>query len=127
MSGLALPGLNTFVSEFLVLVGTFTRYKVAAGFAALGIVLAAVYMLWLYQRTMTGPVSPEVEGTHDLSLREKWVIAPMVAVIIFLGFYPRPILDVINPAVGHSLQQTHNTDPAPAVPASAFADNGGNS
>jgi NADH-quinone oxidoreductase subunit M len=127
MSGLALPGLNTFVSEFLVLVGTFTRYKVAAGFATLGIILAAVYMLWLYQRTMTGPVAPEVEGTHDLSLREKWVIAPMVAVILFLGFYPRPILDVINPAVGHSLQQTHNTDPAPAVPASAFADNGGNS
>ena len=127
MSGLALPGLNTFVSEFLVLVGTFTRYKVAAGIGTLGIILASVYMLLLYQRTMTGPVSPDVEGSHDLSLREKWVIAPMIAVIIFLGFYPRPILDVINPAVSHSLQQTHNTDPAPVVPASASAINGGSS
>jgi NADH-quinone oxidoreductase subunit M len=127
LSGLALPGLNTFVSEFLVLVGTFTRYKVAAGIATLGIILATIYMLVLYQRTMTGPVSPDVEGSSDLSLREKWVIAPMIAVIIFLGFYPRPILDVINPAVHATLQQTGNTDPAPVTPTSATATNGGSS
>ena len=132
LSGLALPGLNTFVSEFLVLIGTFTRYKVAAGIGTLGIILASVYMLLLYQRTMTGPVAPSVEGSSDLSLREKWVIAPVVAVILFLGFYPRPILDVINPAVTATLQQTGNTDPAPIVPASALApsapvDNGGSS
>jgi NADH-quinone oxidoreductase subunit M len=127
LSGLALPGLNTFVSEFLVLVGAFTRYKVAAGIATLGIILAAVYMLVLYQRTMTGPVSPDVEGSSDLSLREKWVIAPMIAVIIFLGFYPRPILDVINPAVHATLQQTGNTDPAAVTPTSATATNGGSS
>ena len=70
--------MSTFVSEFLVLIGTFTRYKVAATFGTAGIVLAALYMLILYQRTMTGPVSPAVEGSHDLSLREKWVIAPVV-------------------------------------------------
>ncbi|HEV7173060.1 NADH-quinone oxidoreductase subunit M, partial [Pedococcus sp.] len=79
LSGLALPGLNTFVSEFLVLVGSFTRYKVAASIGTVGIILAALYMLILYQRTMTGPVSPDVEGSRDLSLREKWVIAPVVA------------------------------------------------
>ncbi|HEY0871474.1 MAG TPA: proton-conducting transporter membrane subunit, partial [Acidothermaceae bacterium] len=118
LSGLALPGLSTFVSEFLVLIGTFTRYKVAATFGTFGIILAALYMLILYQRTMTGPVSPDVEGSHDLSLREKWVIAPVVAIIVVLGFYPRPILDVITPAVSSTLQQTGNTDPAPVVPLS---------
>jgi NADH-quinone oxidoreductase subunit M len=121
LSGLALPGLNTFVSEFLVLVGSFTRYKVAATIGTVGIVLAALYMLILYQRTMTGPVSPDVEGSRDLSLREKWVIAPVVAVIVALGFYPRPILDAITPAVNATLQQTGNTDPAPAVPLAAPA------
>ncbi len=127
MSGLSLPGLNTFVSEFLVLVGTFTRYKVAAGFATIGIILASVYMLLMYQRTMTGPVAPDVEGAKDLSLREKWVIAPMIAVIVFLGFYPRPILDVINPAVSATLQQTHNVDPPPVVQTANASTNAGGS
>jgi NADH-quinone oxidoreductase subunit M len=119
LSGLALPGLNTFVSEFLVLVGSFTRYKIAAGIATSGIILAAIYMLILYQRTMTGPVSPDVEGTHDLSLREKWVIGPVVAVIVILGVYPRPILDLIQPAVHDTLSQIHDSDPAPVTPATA--------
>ena len=121
LSGLALPGLSTFVSEFLVLIGTFTRYKVAATFGTAGIVLAALYMLILYQRTMTGPVSPAVEGSHDLSLREKLVISPVVAIIVVLGFYPRPVLDVINPAVSATLHQTGNTDPVPPVPVAAVA------
>jgi NADH-quinone oxidoreductase subunit M len=124
LSGLALPGLNTFVSEFLVLVGSFTRYKVAATIGTFGIVLAALYMLILYQRTMTGPVSPDVEGSHDLSLREKWVIAPVVAIIVVLGFYPRPLLDAITPAVSATLQQTGNTDPVPPVPPSAAVPGG---
>jgi NADH-quinone oxidoreductase subunit M len=119
LSGLALPGLSTFVSEFLVLIGTFTRYKVAATFGTAGIVLAALYMLILYQRTMTGPVSPSIEGSHDLSLREKWVIAPVLAIIVVLGFYPRPILDVITPAVSATLHQTGNTDPVPPVAVAA--------
>jgi len=130
LSGLALPGLNTFVSEFLVLVGAFTRYKVAAGIGTLGIILAAVYMLVLYQRTMTGPVAPDIEGTSDLSLREKWVIAPVIAIIVVLGFYPRPLLDVINPAVHATLQQTGNADPPPVIPTTANAApsrNGGSS
>ena len=61
LAGLSLPGLSTFVSEFLVLVGTFTRYRAAAVAATIGIILAAIYILWLYQRTMTGPVRPEVQ------------------------------------------------------------------
>ncbi|MBX6371421.1 MAG: NADH-quinone oxidoreductase subunit M [Acidothermus sp.] len=127
LSGLALPGLNTFVSEFLVLVGTFTRYEVAAGFATAGIILASIYMLVMYQRTMTGPVRPHVEHVRDLSLRERVVIAPMVAVIVALGFYPGPILDIIKPGVAATLQQTHDTDPQPAVQPAAVAPSGGSS
>jgi NADH-quinone oxidoreductase subunit M len=126
LAGLALPGLSTFVSEFLVLVGTFTRYKVAAGLATLGIVLAALYMLLVYQRTMTGPKTAAVEGHRDLSRLELWVIAPVIAVIVGLGFYPKPVLDVINPAVNHTLEQSGHTDPAPEAPVAAI-NNGGNS
>src|ERR1700760_2060146 len=66
LAGLSLPGLSTFVSEFLVLVGTFTRYKVAASFATAGIILASIYILWMYQRTMTGPVREDVATMPDL-------------------------------------------------------------
>ena len=119
LAGLSLPGLSTFVSEFLVLVGTFTRYKVAASLATAGIILAAIYLLWMYQRTMTGPVRPEVAKMPDLRPRELWAVAPMIALIIALGVYPKPVLDVINPAVRHTMAQIHVTDPVPQHPAAA--------
>jgi NADH-quinone oxidoreductase subunit M len=113
LSSLALPGLSTFVSEFLVLVGTFQRYRVAAVIATVGIILAALYILLMYQRMMTGPKPETAVGTRDLSGREKWVVAPLLAAFIVLGFYPKPVLDVINPAVTATLQQVGMTDPAP--------------
>jgi NADH-quinone oxidoreductase subunit M len=116
LAGLSLPGLSTFVSEFLVLVGTFSRYKVAASFATAGIVLASVYILWMYQRTMTGPVQPEVADMPDLRPRELWAVGPLIAVLIFFGVYPKPLLDVINPAVHDTLSQVHVTDPRPQHP-----------
>jgi NADH-quinone oxidoreductase subunit M len=119
LAGLALPGLSTFVSEFLVLVGTFTRYEVAAVLATVGIILAAIYILWMYQRTMTGPVRDEVAAMPDLKARELWAIGPLIALIVVLGVYPKPVLDVINPAVQHTLVQAHATDPVPPHPASA--------
>ena len=117
LAGLALPGLSTFVSEFLVLVGTFTRYEVAAGLATAGIILAAVYILWMYQRTMTGPVRAEVANMKDLRGRELWAVAPLIALIIALGVYPKPIIDIINPAVNSTLVQVHSPDPVPPHPA----------
>src|SRR5258706_11281258 len=99
LAGLALPGLSTFVSEFLVLIGTFTRYEAAAVLATVGIILAAVYILWMYQRTMTGPVRPEVSAMQDLKARELWAVGPLIALVVALGVYPNPALDVINPAV----------------------------
>jgi NADH-quinone oxidoreductase subunit M len=121
LAGLSLPGLSTFVSEFLVLVGTFTRYKGAAVAATVGIILAAIYILWLYQRTMTGPVKPEVERMPDLKARELWAVGPLIALIIVFGFVPQPLLDIINPAVRHTLVQVHATDPVPPHPATVSA------
>jgi len=119
LAGLSLPGLSTFVSEFLVLVGTFTRYKVAASLATAGIVLAAIYLLWMYQRTMTGPVRAAVANMPDLRPRELWAVGPLIALIIAMGVYPKPVLDVINPAVRHTMAQIHATDPVPQHPAVA--------
>ena len=116
LAGLSLPGLSTFVSEFLVLVGTFTRYEAAAILATLGIILAAIYILWMYQRTMTGPVRAEVASMPDLRPRELWAVAPLIALIIVLGVYPRPVLNIINPAVHSTLVGTHSTDPVPPHP-----------
>ncbi len=116
LAGLSLPGLSTFVSEFLVLVGTFTRYKVAASFATAGIILAAIYILWMYQRTMTGPVREEVADMPDLRARELWAVGPLVALLIVFGVYPKPLLDLINPAVHDTLSQVHVTDPVPQHP-----------
>ena len=117
LTAVALPGLSTFVSEFLVLVGTFVRYPWAGVAATLGIILAAVYVLWLYQRTMTGPAGDEVRGMPDLNARELLAIGPVIALVILLGFYPKPALDVINPTTDVLMEQVGATDPEPAVPA----------
>jgi NADH-quinone oxidoreductase subunit M len=121
LAGLALPGLSTFVSEFLVLVGTFTRYEAAAILATAGIILAAIYILWMYQRTMTGPVRAEVANMPDLKARELWAVGPLIALIVFVGVYPKPVLDIINPAVHSTLVGVHSRDPVPPHPASAPA------
>jgi NADH-quinone oxidoreductase subunit M len=116
LSSLALPGLSTFISEFLVLLGTFARYPVAAVLAALGVILAALYILLAYQRTMQGPLRmpPGIsDKVRDLNLREVLAIAPLLALMIFLGFYPKPLTDVITPAVDATMQDVGVTDPAP--------------
>ncbi len=120
LAGLSLPGLSSFVSEFLVLIGTFSRYKVAATFATANIILAAVYILWMYQRTMNGPVREQVAGMKDLRPRELLAVAPLIGLIIFVGVYPKPVLDIINPAVRVTMVQTHVTDPVPAHPAPGY-------
>ncbi|OBB18871.1 NADH-quinone oxidoreductase subunit M [Mycolicibacterium setense] len=120
LATLSLPGLAPFISEFLVLIGTFTRYPVVAVFAATALVLSAVYILWMYQRMMTGPVRDDlVDGEHkvrDLVPRELVVVAPLIALLLVLGIYPKPALDVINPAVQHTLTTIGQTDPAPSAP-----------
>jgi NADH-quinone oxidoreductase subunit M len=115
LSSLALPGLSSFVSEFLVLVGTFTRYPVAAIIATFGIVLAALYILIPVQRALHGPTTPGNENLKDLNLREKVAIAPVIAIIVVLGFYPAPLLNIINPAAAQVVSQMGYSDPAPTM------------
>ncbi|MGE0220771.1 NADH-quinone oxidoreductase subunit M [Mycolicibacterium sp.] len=112
MSALALPGLAPFISEFLVLIGTFTRYPVAAVLAASALVLSAIYILWMYQRMMTGPVPPGSDTITDLQPREIGVVAPLIAMLLVLGIYPMPVLAVIEPAVGHTMTVLDRHDPA---------------
>jgi NADH-quinone oxidoreductase subunit M len=113
LSALALPGMSTFLSEFLVLVGSYTTHKVWAIIATTGIILAALYILLAYQRTMQGPPSSAHEGMKDLNAREVVALAPLLALMLFLGFYPKPLTEIINPAVQATLQDIGATDPAP--------------
>ncbi|MFJ3975668.1 NADH-quinone oxidoreductase subunit M [Streptomyces sp. NPDC090021] len=115
LATLSLPGLAPFVSEFLVLVGTFARYPVIGIIATIGIVLAALYTLVLYQRTMTGPVKEEVRTMPDLRPREMLVVAPLIALLIGLGVYPKVLTDIVNPAVEHTMSDVQQTDPKPEV------------
>ncbi len=115
LSSLSLPGLSPFVSEFLVMVGAFVHNWWYAVFAVLGIVIAALYILLMYQRTMTGPVRPEVASMPDLNRREIAAMAPLLALIIGFGFFPRPLTAIIEPAVQSTLTHVGVTDPAPSV------------
>lgn len=156
LSALSLPGLNSFISEFLVLVGTFQRYPVAAGISVVAVVLAALYILLMYKNIFTGPKQqlvaaadgtlalggdglrpstgvtdtlfdePETDiadvpaeakvrgsGIHDLSVRERAVAGVLIALMLVLGFFPKPALDLLKPAVTSTLQHVHVHDPAP--------------
>lgn len=167
LATLSLPGLSTFVSEFLVISGTWSRHPVAAGLAVWGVVLAAIYILLMYKRIMTGPppvVGDADEGdvlrsdegastgggapaaadaqyvradldadlpprrlaapVKDLGLREKLVVAPLIIGLVGLGFFPKPLLDTIDPAVERTLQIVGVTDTAPSAPADAGSTSG---
>jgi NADH-quinone oxidoreductase subunit M len=133
LSALSLPGTNSFVSEFLVLIGSFPRRPVFTVIATTGMILAALYVLWFYQRVMQGPVrgaavvgaldgpgaatAPQA-GAHrkrinfpDLSIREIAVLVPLAALILLLGLFPQPVLNVITPSVGATVTEVGLTDP----------------
>lgn len=167
LSSLALPGTNSFISEFLVLIGSFPREPVFTILATVGIILAALYVLWVYQCTMQGPVrgaavlerlatstaTPATVGTParvggaarpdpngaagsaaggpgtdtgggvprgsafpDLSGRELAVLTPLIVLILVLGFFPGPVLEVINPSVTATLSEVGLTDPVGGMP-----------
>jgi NADH-quinone oxidoreductase subunit M len=117
MSAVGLPGLNGFVGEFLVLVGTFITHRWWAVVATTAIVTGAIYLLWAYQRVFHGPVRAVNAGVRDISWREIAAVAPLLAGILFLGIYPRPVLDRITPSVNHLLAHVQHVDPAAHVPA----------
>jgi NADH-quinone oxidoreductase subunit M len=119
LAGLSLPGLSTFIGEFLSLAGTFQRHTWAGVIATVSIVLAALYMLLVYQRTMTGPAVEKVKGMRDLSVREIAALAPVVVLIVVLGVFPKPLVDAITPTVKATMIRVGVTDPAPKIPLSA--------
>ncbi len=100
LSSIGVPGLNGFVGEFMILTGTFLTARWWAVISALGVILAALYLLWAYQRTFHGEPDEENRAhMHDLTIRERLAIAPLLVMIVVLGVYPKPFLDRIDPSV----------------------------
>jgi NADH-quinone oxidoreductase subunit M len=116
LSSIGLPGTNGFVGEFLVLVGAFSFHKLTGVLAALGIVLGAVYMLYLAARMIWSACSnPENLKLKDLSAREVLVLTPLIVVVFWIGLYPAPFLDVMHATVLHLLDQTAGAAGTPAI------------
>lgn len=120
LATLSLPGLSPFVSEMLVIIAAFDQHWWVGSVAVSGIVLAAIYVLWAYQRMMTGPPPEDAESTGsartlDLGVREIVAVAPLVVLLVGLGFYPRPLFEASNPYVADLMSQVGVSDDAPAV------------
>ncbi len=99
LSSVGLPGLNGFIGEFLVLIGAFVAHRWWAVVAAAGVILAAVYLLWAYQRVFHGPATGDNATMSDMRLSEGLLMVPFIAAIVFMGVYPKPVIDRIEPAV----------------------------
>ena len=109
LSAIGLPGLNGFVGEFLILLGAFLTSKVTVFFAVTGVILGALYMMWAFERVMWGPLTQAVNRTiADLSAREIAVMAPLMALMLLLGLYPRPLLSRMEPSVAELLGRVHD-------------------
>jgi NADH-quinone oxidoreductase subunit M len=111
LSSIGLPGLNGFVGEFLVLIGSFLTRRWFTVVAAAGVILAALYLLWAYQRVFHG--TPDEDNRHfpEISWREGMVVAPLIALIVFLGVYPKPMLERMQPSVDRLIEHVdENSD-----------------
>ncbi len=106
LSSIGVPGLNGFAGEFIILVGTFISRPVYAIIAASGVIFAALYLLWAYQRSFHGEPDEASLGMSDLNLRERLVMAPLLALIVIMGVYPKPFIDRIEPTVAELLSHT---------------------
>jgi NADH-quinone oxidoreductase subunit M len=115
LSSVALPGLASFIAEFTVLLGAFARYPIVAAIATIGIVVAAVYALWLYQRTMTGRPSANVTNISDLDGREVIAIAPVIFLTILLGLIPQPVFNLVNESAELVMESSNVVDPPSLV------------
>ena len=124
-SSIGLPGLNGFVGEYLILIGTFVTRRWWAVVAGTGVILAALYMLWAFQRTFHGePDEVNRDHVHDLNWRERFSIAPLLLAIVFLGVYPKPVLERIEPSVKALIARVHDARPDVVEPAVAAGTSG---
>ncbi len=113
MANIGLPGTSGFIGEFLTLMGIFQVNTVIAFVAALGVILSAAYALWLYRRVVFGELIKEsLKTIADMTPREKWIFAPLVAMTLFLGIYPAAVTDIIGPSVTHLVETYHAALPA---------------
>ena len=116
LASIALPGMNGFVGEFMIFVGSFRYNAVLTSIAATGVILSAVYMLWMFQRVNYGPMTnPKNKGLRDLSPREWAVIAPIVAMCIVMGVFPNVFLKPMEPAVKRVVERVHTPAPVNAA------------
>jgi NADH-quinone oxidoreductase subunit M len=121
-SSIGLPGLNGFIGEFLILLGAFAVTPGWTAVAATGVVLGAVYMLWMCRRVIFGPlVRPENAKLHDLNGRELLILAPIVALIVAMGVYPQPFLSRMTPSIEYTLKKVFIVQSAPSADASKKA------
>ncbi|MGC2493019.1 NADH-quinone oxidoreductase subunit M [Candidatus Binatus sp.] len=108
LSSIGLPGLNGFVGEFLIMLGAFIRIRLAVVIAVVGVILEALYMLWTYERVMFGPIVKAVNETiSDLNGREIAVMVPVIALMLFMGLFPRPIISRMEPSVTAMLSRAN--------------------
>jgi NADH-quinone oxidoreductase subunit M len=124
MASVGLPGTSGFVGEFLVLAGAFQANTWAAALAALGVILGAAYMLFLYRRVVFGVlVREDLKAMADLSRREIAIFAPLVLAVLWMGVYPKPVLDVFSASVDQLVvrYQEARADAPPAAPARRLA------
>lgn len=122
LSSIGLPGLSGFVGEFLVLLGTFIGYRWWVVPAAFGVVLAAIYMLWAYKRVFHGPVTDEANASMaDLNVREIVMLAPLLVLIVWIGVYPKPFLERIEPSAQKVITQLNTSVVPGAGPVSVGA------
>ncbi len=132
LSSMGLPGLNGFIGEFLILIGAFEWNPVYTYWAVWGIVLAAAYLLWLFQRVMLGEVKDdEIASLKDLNLREAMTLIPLAILAVWMGLYPTPILKALEPPVNAIVARVdpdyfEGSDivppPLPSIPAASTAD-----
>ena len=119
LSSIGVPGLNGFVGEYLVLIGSFMTARWWVVVAATGVILAALYLLWAYQRVFHGEPDEDNRSFPELRWREAMTILPFIAVIVFTGVYPKPMLERIEPAVNdlieHISEQTGYVEPQPVA------------
>ncbi len=116
LSSLAMPGLASFVGELTVLIGSYQRWPVAAGIAVIGIVLSSLYVLIMYQRVATGPATENVKGMRDVFPRELLAFAPIIALTVAVGVFPKPVFDAVNPAIARTYSFLNVEPVQPDVP-----------
>jgi NADH-quinone oxidoreductase subunit M len=115
-SSIGLPGLNGFVGEFLILLGAFNVTPGWATAAATGVILGAIYMLWMFRRVVFGPLANvENQKLRDLNGREIFIFVPILALIVFMGVYPQPFLDRMQPSVDLTLKRIFTVHDSPVA------------